>query len=366
MAESKKQTKKFDAEIGKVLNLMINSLYTNKEIFLRELISNASDACDKLRYQAINKPSLIDNDQEEFKITIQINKTTNSITISDNGIGMNREDLINNLGTIASSGTQKFINQFNDNKNNNLNLIGQFGVGFYSVFMVATSITVITSKAGEEEVYEWHSDGKGEYSIDQSNEVKKRGTKIILKMKNSELEFLEAHRIQHIVKTYSDHISFPIELIENEKEKGLIVNTASAIWTKNTSQISQKEYEDFFTSVSYSSGKPWLTLHNKAEGTIEYTNLLFIPDTKPFDLFNPERKTTVKLYIKRVFISEEGNNLIPSYLRFLKGVVDSEDLPLNISRETLQHNQIIEKIKKSIVKKVLGSLKIKLEYMGCA
>ena len=360
MVESKKQIKKFDAEIGKVLNLMINSLYTNKEIFLRELISNASDACDKLRYQIIDKPELIENGNNELKISIQLDKDNKLIIISDNGIGMNKEDLINNLGIIASSGTQKFIEQFGDSKKNNLNLIGQFGVGFYSAFMVSESITVLTSKAGEKEVYEWHSDGKGEYSIENSSQEHKGGTKITLKIKDSELEFLEPHRIRHIIRTYSDHVAFPIELI-GEDNKGEIINKASAIWTRNVSEVTQKEYEEFFNHVSHFPGKPWLTLHNKAEGVVEYTNLLFIPDTKPFDLFHPDRKTRVKLYIKRVFISEEGNDLVPPYLRFLRGVVDSEDLPLNISRETLQHNKVLHKIKSSIVKKVLGSLKVKAE-----
>jgi molecular chaperone HtpG len=360
MVESKKQIKKFDAEIGKVLNLMINSLYTNKEIFLRELISNASDACDKLRYQIIDKPELIENGNNELKISIQLDKDNKLIIISDNGIGMNKEDLINNLGIIASSGTQKFIEQFGDSKKNNLNLIGQFGVGFYSAFMVSESITVLTSKAGEKEVYEWHSDGKGEYSIENSSQEHKGGTKITLKIKDSELEFLESHRIRHIIRTYSDHVAFPIELIGEDNE-GEIINKASAIWTRNVSEVTQKEYEEFFNHVSHFPGKPWLTLHNKAEGVVEYTNLLFIPDTKPFDLFHPDRKTRVKLYIKRVFISEEGNDLIPPYLRFLRGVVDSEDLPLNISRETLQHNKVLHKIKSSIVKKVLGSLKVKAE-----
>ncbi|RST70253.1 molecular chaperone HtpG [Candidatus Aquarickettsia rohweri] len=359
MTKSSKQIKKFDAEVGKVLSLMINSIYTNKEIFLRELISNASDACDKLRYESLDKPKLLDKSDNEFKIKIKIDSKTKELIISDNGIGMNKKDLINNLGTIANSGTQKFIEQLSSKKSD-LNLIGQFGVGFYSAFMVSDKIKVITSKAGEKEVYEWISDGKGEYSIEDSNEELKRGTKIILKIKDSESEFLESHRIRHIINTYSDHVAFPIELIQ-EDGKEEIINKASAIWTRNASDITEKEYEEFFNHVSHFPGKPWMTLHNKVEGTVEYTNLLFIPDSKPFDLFHPDRKTRVKLYIKRVFISEEGNELIPSYLRFLRGVVDSEDLPLNISRETLQHNKIVQKIKTSIIKKVLSNLKTKAE-----
>ncbi len=354
-----RQVKKFDAEVGKVLNLMINSIYTNKDIFLRELISNTSDACDKLRYQSINNPKLVDEDPD-FLITVQVDKAKKTITVSDNGIGMSREDLINNLGTIAGSGTQKFLEQFTSNKKADLQLIGQFGVGFYSAFMVAKHIEVITKRAGDQDTYLWSSDGKGEYYIEKYNGDYLRGTKIILKIKESEEEFLEPYRIRHIIHTYSDHVEFPIELIDDEGKKE-VINKASAIWMRNASEITEKEYEEFFNHVSHFPGKPWMTLHNKVEGVVEFTSLLFIPDSKPFDLFHPDRKTRVKLYIKRVFISEEGNNLIPSYLRFLRGVVDSEDLPLNISRETLQHNKIVQKIRRSIVKKVLGSLKTKAE-----
>ena len=354
-----RQVKKFDAEVGKVLNLMINSIYTNKDIFLRELISNTSDACDKLRYQSINNPKLVDEDPD-FLITVQVDKAKKTITVSDNGIGMSREDLINNLGTIAGSGTQKFLEQFTSNKKADLQLIGQFGVGFYSAFMVAKHIEVITKRAGDQDTYLWSSDGKGEYYIEKYNGDYLRGTKIILKIKETEEEFLEQYRIRHIIHTYSDHVEFPIELIDDEGKKE-VINKASAIWMRNASEITEKEYEEFFNHVSHFPGKPWMTLHNKVEGVVEFTSLLFIPDSKPFDLFHPDRKTRVKLYIKRVFISEEGNNLIPSYLRFLRGVVDSEDLPLNISRETLQHNKIVQKIRRSIVKKVLGSLKTKAE-----
>ena len=354
-----RQVKKFDAEVGKVLNLMINSIYTNKDIFLRELISNASDACDKLRYQSINNPKLVGEDPD-FLITVQVDKAKKTITVSDNGIGMSREDLINNLGTIAGSGTQKFLEQFTSNKKADLQLIGQFGVGFYSAFMVAKHIEVITKRAGDQDTYLWSSDGKGEYYIEKCNEDYLRGTKIILKIKESEEEFLEPYRIRHIIHTYSDHVEFPIELIDDEGKKE-VINKASAIWMRNASEITEKEYEEFFNHVSHFPGKPWMTLHNKVEGVVEFTSLLFIPDNKPFDLFHPDRKTRVKLYIKRVFISEEGNDLIPSYLRFLRGVVDSEDLPLNISREILQHNKIVQKIRKSIVKKVLDSLKTKAE-----
>ncbi|WPX96883.1 molecular chaperone HtpG [Candidatus Bandiella euplotis] len=358
--ENSKQIKKFDAEVGKVLNLMINSIYTNKDIFLRELVSNASDACDKLRYQAINDPKLMES-VGEFKIVVQIDRKEQSISISDNGIGMNKEELISSLGTIASSGTQKFVEQFaNNDKKADLQLIGQFGVGFYSAFMVADSVEVISKKAGEKNAYLWASDGKGEYSIEKYSGLHASGTRITLKIKESETEFLEPYRLRHIIHTYSDHIEFPIELIDDEG-KSEVVNKAAAIWMRNPSEVTQEQYEEFFKHASHSPGKPWMTLHNKVEGAVEYTNLLFIPESKPFDLFHPDRKTRVKLYIKRVFISEEGNDLIPPYLRFLRGVIDSQDLPLNISRETLQHNQVVRKIKKSIVKKVLSSLKTKAD-----
>ena len=360
MLQSTKKIKKFDAQVDRVLDLMINSIYTNKEIFLRELISNASDACDKFRYQAISNSSLLKNDSEALKIKVDINQKEHSISISDNGIGMNEEDIISNLGTIANSGTQKFLEHFDNDKSNNLKLIGQFGVGFYSAYMVSDSIKVISSKAGGVDVYEWNSDGKKEYSIERSSNKLKQGTIIILKIKNSESEFLKRDKVKDIIMTYSDHIAFPIELSENN-DKGEIVNKAAAIWTRRPSEISKKEYEEFYKHISNLYGTPLITLHHKVEGVIEYTTLLFIPDTKPFDLFHPDRKTKVKLYIKKVFISEEGNELVPSYLRFLRGIVDSEDLPLNISRESLQHNQVVQKIRSSITKKVLGTLKAKSE-----
>ena len=356
MEQESKQVRKFDAEVGKVLNLMINSIYTNKEIFIREIISNASDACDKVRYQLISDSGLIDNIQNDIlKIEVVVDKKNNIIRITDNGIGMNKEELISNLGTIASSGTQKLLERYSNEQRNHMDLIGQFGVGFYSSYMVAKKVSVISAKKNGDIGYEWISNGEGEYSIERLNKKLKRGTEVTLTIKDSELEFLDTYRIKHIVKRYSDHIKFPIELRDGKNNE--IINRASAIWKKNSTEVSKKEYETFYSHVSNLSGKPLIILHNKSEGVIEYTNLLFIPDLKPFDLFQPDRKTKVKLYIKRVFISEEENNVIPSYLRFLRGVVDSEDLPLNISRETLQQNRVIQKIKKSITKKVLSTLK---------
>lgn len=353
-----KETMKFDAEIGKILQLMIHSLYTNKDIFLRELISNGSDACDKLRYLAITNPELTNSDSE-FKIQISIDEENHTLIISDNGIGMNKQDLIENLGTIARSGTQNFINQLSGNQKQDMQLIGQFGVGFYSAFMVADSVTVITKKAGQDEAWEWNSKGEGEFSIQAVNKDS-RGTIIKLHLKKDQKEFLESYRIRHIVTTYSDHISIPIELLDKEN-KSEVLNKANALWVRSKSDITSEQYNEFYKHVAHAADEPWIILHNKNEGNIEYTNLLFIPSRKPFDLFHPDRKARVKLYVKRVFITDEGVELVPAYLRFLRGVIDSEDLPLNISRENLQHNNTIDKIKKSVVKKIIGELKKKLK-----
>lgn len=344
----------FSAEIGKVLNLMIHSLYTNKDIFLRELISNASDACDKLRYMAIEKPQLMDQ-ESELAIKVTLDKEAQTITIRDNGIGMDKDDLINCLGSIASSGTQKFLEMVAHN-NNSPELIGQFGVGFYSAFMVASSIRVISLKAGDKTPYIWESEGDGSYQVGEYNGEFTRGTEITLTIKPQESEFLEKYRLMHIISTYSDHISFPIILISDGQEE--TANTASALWCRTKSEISDEQYNEFYHHVAHLPDTPWFRIHTKAEGMVSYTSLLYVPSMKPFDLFHPDRKTRVKLYVKKVFISED-NNLIPNYLRFLRGVVDSEDLPLNISRETLQNNSTISKIKKSLVKKVLGELKNK-------
>lgn len=342
----------FSAEIGKVLNLMIHSLYTNKDIFLRELISNASDACDKLRYLAIETPKLI-GDDSDLKITVSVDKDSNILSISDNGIGMNKDDLINCLGTIATSGTQKFLEAI-ASQNNSPELIGQFGVGFYSAFMVASKVEVISKKAGEKKSYIWQSSGDGTYEVGEYDNDFNRGTIIKLHLKPEEIEFAEKYRLRHIISTYSDHISFPIILVADGQEE--TANTASALWSRNKSDITEEQYNEFYHHVAHLPDTPWMKIHTKAEGMVSYTSLIFIPSMKPFDLFHPDRKTRVKLYVKKVFISED-NNLIPNYLRFLRGVVDSEDLPLNISRETLQHNQTVNKIKKSLVKKILGELK---------
>ncbi|XVN42452.1 MAG: molecular chaperone HtpG [Candidatus Rickettsia vulgarisii] len=352
------EKKKFDAEVGKILNLMIHSLYSNKEIFMRELISNSSDACDKLRYLSISEPKLIEDDPV-FKITVKVDKEKKQIIIRDNGIGMNKEDLIDNLGTIARSGTGNFLqNLSGDAKKDNM-LIGQFGVGFYSAFMVADSITVNSKKAGDSKAYTWQSDGLGEYIVGDFEGSFTRGTEVIVYIKPEEESYVDHFRLKHIVKSYSDHISVPIYFIEETTNNEIQLNSGSALWTKSKSELTEEQYKEFYKTLSYSADEPWLTIHNKNEGLVEFTNLLFIPSTKTYDLFHPDRKRRVKLYIKRVFISDENIDLIPSYLRFLRGVVDSEDLPLNISRESLQHNHTLEKIKSSITKKVLGELKKK-------
>jgi len=348
---------KFDAEIGKVLHLMIHSIYTNKEIFMRELISNSSDACDKLRYLAQTNSSLIADDPE-FKIHIKINKDAKTISVRDNGIGMNKQDLKENLGTIAKSGTQNFLSQLSGDSRKDNMLIGQFGVGFYSAFMVADQITVTSRKAGEDKVYSWSSDGNGEYTVADVDSDFSRGTEVLLHIKESEESFLDHFRLKHIVKNYSDHIAVPIYFTDDDGVANK-VNSSSALWMRPKSDIKPEQYKEFYKNVSFSPDDPWIIMHNKNEGTVEFTNLLFIPSTKTFDLFHPDRKCRVKLYIKRVFITDENIDIVPPYLRFLRGVVDSEDLPLNISRETLQHNSTIEKIKNSITKRVLTELKKK-------
>lgn len=353
------ETKQFDAEVGKILHLMIHSLYENKEIFIRELISNSCDACDKLRYLSQTEPDLLEGDGN-FKITIHIDKDKKTITIRDNGIGMSKSELIENLGTIAKSGTQHFLANLSGDAKKDSMLIGQFGVGFYSSFMVADSVIVTTRKAGEKNVQTWSSDGLGQYTVsDSEGSSFTRGTEVVLHIKTEEEEFLDNFRLKHIVKSYSDHLAIPIYFLDADGNNEIKLNSASALWTRPKSEISSEQYQELYKSLSYSADEPWLTIHNKNEGALEYTNLLFIPSTKTFDLFHPDRKRRVKLYIKRVFISDENIDLIPHYLRFLRGVVDSEDLPLNISRETLQRNATLSKIKQSITKRVISELKKK-------
>lgn len=349
----------FSAEISKVLQLMIHSLYTNKDIFLRELISNASDACDKLRYEAAQDDALL-GDDPDLRIRIAMDEKAKSITISDNGIGMNREDMIANLGTIAKSGTQEFFQHLTDDAAKDANLIGQFGVGFYSAYMVADFVSVISRKAGDQGAWKWESAGDGKFTIAPVEAEHPRGTSITLTVKKEAKEYLDRFKLKHIVSTYSDHIGFPIVLAGDGGDyEDETVNEASAIWTRPKSEITPEQYQEFYRHVAHQPDAPFITMHNQVEGKLSYTNLLYVPGMKPFDLYHPDRKGRVKLYIKRVFITEESQELLPAWLRFVRGVIDSEDLPLNISRETLQKNPMMDKIRESISKKILNELKKK-------
>lgn len=366
-----KETFTFQAEVSKLLDIVAHALYSQKEIFLRELISNASDACDKLRYDSLTNPGLAGG-SGAYQITLTTNKKAKTLTVSDNGIGMNRDDLVETLGTIARSGTQAFMDTLTqakgakDKKKNgtdtsDIDLIGQFGVGFYSSFMVAERVEVVTRKADEEAAWLWISDGTGEFTIDEATRDQ-HGTDVTVYLKREDKEFLEPQRIEHIVKTYSDHIGIPIILAGAKKdEEDRTLNQASALWTREKRDISDEDYTEFYHHVGQMWDEPWLTLHNRIEGVISYTNLLFIPSSRPFDLFNPERKAQLKLYVKRVYITDNCDELLPSYMRFVRGVVDSEDIPLNISREMLQHNPALAKIKKALTKRVFNELKKKAE-----
>ncbi len=364
-----KETFTFQAEVSKLLDIVAHSLYSHKEIFLRELISNASDACDKLRYEALTNAGLTDGDSD-YQISLTVDAKAKTLTVSDNGIGMARGELSETLGTIARSGTQAFMDQLaaaNEKKkkakngDSRVDLIGQFGVGFYSAFMVSDRIEVITRKAGDEAASSWVSEGDGEFTIDEATR-ETRGTDVILHLKKQEKEFLEEPRLQNIVKTYSDHIGIPIVLMPIKKDDvERTLNTASALWTREKKDITPDQYKEFYHHAAHAFDDPWLTMHNRIEGVLSYTNLLFIPSAQPMDLFNPDRKTNVKLYVKRVFITDDCEGLLPSYLRFVKGIVDSEDLPLNISREMFQHNPALAKIKKALTKRILGELKKKAE-----
>lgn len=357
--ETQSHTRAFNAEISSVLNLMIHALYTNRDIFLRELISNASDACDKLRFESLSNDALLE-DTPDLLIDIAFNKAEKTITLSDTGIGMNEAELVENLGTIARSGTREFLANAAQSGGATAELIGQFGVGFYSAFMIAERVQVKSRKAGENQAFAWESDGKGQFTITPSDK-QNRGTEITLFVKDDAVEYLDKHKLEWIAKSYSDHISFPIFITDAENVRAQ-VNAASAIWARPKSDITPEQYHEFYRATAHLPGEPFLTLHTHAEGTLEYNSLLFIPGMKPMDLFSPERRARVKLYVKRVFITEDGVDLIPAYLRFLRGVIDSADLPLNISRETLQKNAILNKIRDSITSKILSELKKTAEH----
>ncbi len=349
----------FQAEVGRLLDLMVHSVYSEKEVFLRELISNASDACDKLRYLALTDAAL-SAEASSFRITVAPDKDARTLTLADNGIGMSRDDLVENLGTIAKSGTAAFVQQLSGDAKKDSSLIGQFGVGFYSAFMVAERVHVVSRKAGESVAHSWESDGRGSFTVAPA-EREATGTSITLYLRDGEDEWLEPHRLRQIIKTYSDHIAIPVALIENAEKEPETVNSASALWSRSRSEISEEQYKEFYHHVGHGMDDPWATLHWRAEGTIEYTGLLFIPGAKPFDLFHHERKNSLKLYVRRVYITEGVEELLPGWLRFLRGVVDSEDLPLNLSREMLQNNPVLRQIRNGLTRRVLNELQQKAD-----
>lgn len=349
------QTFGFQTEVKQLLQLMIHSLYSNKEIFLRELISNSSDALDKLRFLSVEQPELLAQDTD-LKIIIDFDIEAKTISIKDNGIGMSKAEVIENLGTIAKSGTKQFLDALHEDQNKNTHLIGQFGVGFYSAFIVAEKVIVRTKKAGTNESTLWESNGEGEFSIDNC-ELSERGTEVILHLRKDDLDLLNYYRLQTIIHKYSDHIMFPILLKQEEgsTEKFTQANSAKALWSKPKTEITNEEYKEFYQHISHDFQEPLCWQHFKVEGKQEYTALLYIPTAQPMNLFNHERKSGLKLFIQRVFIMDNAD-LLPGYLRFVKGIVDSNDLPLNISREILQKNPLIEKMKSGMTKKILSQL----------
>jgi len=363
-ATKKKETLGFQAEVKQLLHLMIHSLYSNKEIFLRELISNASDAADKLRFEALSDAALFENDSE-LKIRIAFDKDARTLTISDNGIGMNRQEVIDNIGTIAKSGTREFFAQLSGDQQKDTALVGQFGVGFYSAFIVADKVTLTTRRAGltAEHGVRWESGGEGDYTL-ETVEKAARGTEIVLHLREGDDEFLSDWKIKSTIRKYSDHITLPIVMKKSEWKDGAevptdeddTVNQASALWARAKNDISDEQYQEFYKHVAHDFEPPLAWSHNRVEGKQEYISLLYIPGRAPFDLYDRERRHGIKLYVKRVFIMDDAEQLMPQYLRFVRGVIDSSDLPLNVSREILQHSKEIDGIKAGSVKKVLGLL----------
>jgi len=368
--EAHKETLGFQTEVNQLLKLMIHSLYSNKEIFLRELVSNASDAIDKLRFEAISESKLYEDDTE-LKITLAFDKDAKTLTISDNGIGMSRDEVVDNIGTIAKSGTKQFLESLTGDQKKDANAIGQFGVGFYSSFIVADKVTLKTRRAGAsaDQAVLWESAGEGEFSI-ETVEKANRGTEITLHLRDEDVEFLDGFRLRNIIRKYSDHITVPIEMLkeatptgedeENKEAEEVIeyetVNSASALWTRSKSDISEEEYTEFYKHVGHDFEEPLARTHNQVEGKYEYTSLLFIPKRAPFDMWDRERQHGIKLYVRRVFIMDETEKLMPNYLRFVKGIIDSNDLPLNVSREILQNSKVLDNIRSGSVKKILGLL----------
>lgn len=369
--QTQSETLSFQAEVKQLLHLVTHSLYSNKEIFLRELISNASDACDKLRFEGLSDAALFENDSE-LKIWLDFNKDARTITLRDNGIGMSREEVIANIGTIAKSGTREFLNNLTKDQAKDRQLIGQFGVGFYSAFVVADKVTVLTRRAGmrPDQGVRWESDGTGTFTI-ENVERPLRGTEIILHLKKEEDEFLDGYRIRNIVKKYSDHILLPIvmhrevEVSSDEAKEGdqpekrleeEVVNQAKALWTLSKSQITDEQYKELYSHISHDFAEPLAWSHNKVEGRLDYTSLLYVPKRAPFDMFNRDSRYGLKLYVQRVFIMDDAEHLLPGYLRFVRGIVDSNDLPLNVSREILQNDKVIEQIKTACARRILDLL----------
>ena len=358
---SKKQTHEFQTEVSQLLNLMIHSLYSNKEIFLRELVSNASDAIDKLKFESLSNEKLLEGKQEP-SIHIDVDKDSGTITIRDNGIGMTQDEVMENIGTIANSGTRKYLESLDKNQTQDSNLIGQFGVGFYSAFIVSNTVTLLSRKAGDDKANgtKWTSKGKGEYSI-ETVELEDYGTTVILDVKKAESEFLDGFRLRGIVSKYSDHITVPIMMVKpsEEDETEIVyetINKATAFWMQDKKELSQTDYDEFYKSLTYDFDGPLTQIHNRVEGKLDYTSLLYIPKKAPFDMWEPKRKGGVKLYAKRVFIMEGNEELLPQYLRFIKGVIDTADLSLNVSREILQGSKVVDTIKKASVKRILSEL----------
>ncbi|MEW8536298.1 MAG: molecular chaperone HtpG [Candidatus Thiodiazotropha endolucinida] len=363
--EAHKETLDFQAEVSQVLNLVIRSLYSNKEIFLRELVSNASDAAEKLRFEALTDEALFEDDPE-LRVRVTLDKEAGTVTISDNGIGMSRQEVAETIGTIASSGTRKFFEAMSGDQTKDSELIGQFGVGFYSAFIVADKVTLLTRRAGlgQEHGVRWESDGEGSFTIENVDKAT-RGTDVVLHLREDEKDFIESYRLRSIISKFSDHITIPVEMEkehygEDEEKPETAeferVNKGTALWMRNRSDISEEEYHEFYKHVSHDFENPLTHVHNKVEGNNEYTALLYIPQRAPFDLWDRDQKHGVKLFVRRVFIMDEADKLMPRYLRFVKGVVDSDDLPLNVSREILQHNRKIDTIRQANVKRIMSAL----------
>ena len=359
--ETKNENFTFQAEVQQLLNLVIHSLYSEREVFLRELISNASDACGRLRFDSLTNPEMRESEQDS-SIDIEVNKRGKTIKIRDNGIGMSRDEVVENIGTIARSGTKRFVEALSGEQSEDTRLIGQFGVGFYSVFMVAENVVIRTRRAGQppQSGVLWESDGVNGYTVDQET-IENPGTEIILTLRKDAKNFLDISEVRRIVRKYSNHVSIPIRLREVTKSKKEdeweTANTGSALWTRARKDVTEEEYDNFYSTLSFDPGKPLVRLHNRVEGRLEYSALLYIPSQAPFDLFDIDRQKGIKLYVRRIFIMDDTENLLPGYLRFVRGVIDSDDLPLNLSREFLQKNKQIERIRAGTVRKLLNELK---------